>query len=114
MAMTGQNCMVYQGNTHDMTIVVGTDGIPTDLTGYSASWVMYEPNTKQVVIQKTTVSGGGITIPNPLNGEILIELAPEDTHDLLQRVYNQQCNIMRDDEVYTVLTGTVSVIYSRL
>jgi hypothetical protein len=115
MTTTGQNCYVFQGNTHTMIVVVENDGVPVDLTDYDATWVVYNSTTKETVLTKTTASGGGITIPTPANGEVVISLLPSDTESITPREYNQQLDIELDENtIYTASTGKFIVLYSQI
>lgn len=115
MAATGQNFEIYQGNTREIIILVTDDdtGLPMNLSGYSIRWVAYEQTSKSIVLEKTS-GGGGITVPNPANGEIVITIANADTQNLVPKLYNHECEIsISTTSVITTTVGTMKVLYSK-
>jgi hypothetical protein len=116
MTAKGQNFEMFQGDTTTITIsVLDTAGSAVNISGYAASWVMYVPTTHETILEKTTVSGGGITIADPSTGVITIALLPVDTENITPRLYNHECEITLDtDNVYTVAVGTVAMLYGKI
>jgi hypothetical protein len=114
MAAKGQNFEIFQGDTKRLVISVQhPDGSPYNLTGYSVRWVIYFPTTRALLLERAT-SGGGITVPVPTNGEILIDLVPTDTENAIPRIYNHECEIQTSStNVHTVCVGIVTILYSK-
>lgn len=114
MAATGQNFELFQGDYKEVTIsVVDENGQAVDLTGYNAVWCMYIQNVDDVVIAITKTTSGGITIPSPTSGELVITLEDVDTENLIPRIYSHQCEI--EDLLgrhATVTTGYVKLYKS--
>jgi hypothetical protein len=94
MTINGQNIEVYQGDNKNIIIsIVDDDGGILNLTGYNAVWCMHEQTAENIVLQKTTSPGEGITIPDPTNGELVIALEQSDTSELTPKIYGYQCEI---------------------
>lgn len=114
MAATGQNIELHQGDTRQVIFTVkDTDGNVFDLTGFtSITWVVYKQTSKVAVLTKTY--GSGITVPTPANGQIVVDLLPSDTESLASAIYNHECEISSGpNDVYTVSTGTLKLLYSK-
>jgi len=78
MTEINQDVSIYQGDAREIDILIRDEnGSILDLTGYSAIWVVANPNTMEILLTKTTVSG--ITIPYPTSGILTVSLLPEDT-----------------------------------
>ena len=113
MTIKGQNFEIFQGDTKQITIsVTDEDGAILPLTGYDAIWVVYKQTSKELIISKVLASG--ISIPTPSNGEIIIDLLPEDTETVIPGTYLHECEISTSPiDVSTVSTGTIKVLYSK-
>lgn len=112
MTIAGQNFEVFQGDNKIIIITVkNQDGTLTDLTGYSAVWCVHTFNPNhEIILQKTTLPGEGITIPNPTSGEIVITLTQADTQTKIPKTYGHQCEV--EDGLgnhATVSTGYMNV-----
>lgn len=114
MTITGQNFEVYQGDNKQLIITVyDENGAILPLTGYSAVWVAVQQTSFATVLSKSTESGGGISIPDPDNGQLVVELDKEDTASLSPKLYNHQCEIEDSSGNHsTVTTGYMKVIKS--
>jgi hypothetical protein len=114
MAAKAQNFELYQGDTRQIIITVRDDNdAVADLSGFSAHWVMYHPTTKALVFERST-GGGGITIPSPTSGQVLIDLIPTDTETMIPKKYNHELEIsIGTGSIYTVTVGTVDILYSK-
>ena len=104
---------MYQGDTKQVIITIyDEDGVILPLAGYDITWVVYHPTTKNVILSKSL--GSGITVPTPLNGEVIIELLPVDTENVVPNTYNHECEISTSTtDVATTTTGTIKILYSR-
>lgn len=113
MTVTGQNFDIYLGDSKQIIITVYDEtGAILPLDGYDITWVLYKLTSKQIVLTKTL--GAGITVPTPANGQILIDIQPADTENLVPNTYLHECEISTSPtDVATVTTGTVKAIYSR-
>jgi len=100
---------IYQGDYRilEVTVLDETDA-PRDVTGYLATWVVYKPTTKEIVLTKTV--GSGISV---LVGAVFdITLEPEDTINLLGQ-YNHECELLdNSSHPFTILTGYFKVFSS--
>lgn len=113
MTVTGQNFEIHQGDTKQIIITAydENDAI-LDLSGYDIVWVIYHPTTKNLILSKST--GSGITVPAPTSGQLLIDLLPEDTENVVPNTYAHECEISTSPtNVSTITTGTVKVLYSK-
>jgi hypothetical protein len=113
MTVAGQNIELFQGDNKIIVITVKnkSTGLPQNLTGYSVVWCVHTQSPSPVIVMsKTTDLSGGITIPDPTNGEIHIELTQMDTENMIPKIYGHQCEI--DDSAGnhdTVTTGYFKV-----
>lgn len=114
MTIAGQNFEVYQGDNKEIIITVrNQDGSLTDLSGYNAVWCVHDITPENVVLLKSTGLAGGIAIPTPANGQLVITLTSDDTMDIITKVYGHQCEI--EDSLgnhATVTTGYMKVFKS--
>lgn len=113
MTYTGQNFEIYIGDAKQVIITAydENDAI-LDLSGYDIVWVMYKSTTKNIMLSKSL--GSGITVPTPSNGQILIDILPVDTENIVPNTYLHECEISTSPtDVSTITTGSVKVIYSR-
>lgn len=113
MTYAGQNFEMYLGDTKQVIITVydENDAI-LDLSGYDITWVLYKLTSKQIVLTKTL--GSGISVPAPSSGQIVIDILPVDTENLVPNTYVHECELSSSPtDVSTITTGTVKLIYSR-
>lgn len=112
MTVKAQNFEIYQGDDKQIIITVyDENGAILDLTGYAAVWVAVQQTTFDVVISKETEASGGISIPDPTNGQLIIELDANDTVSIAPKVYNHQCEIEDASGNHsTVTTGYMTVV----
>jgi|WetSurSiteA1Bulk_404760.scaffolds.fasta_scaffold05691_2 hypothetical protein len=82
MTLTEQNFEIFKGDTRDLiTSVINTDGSKKDLTDASVVWALYNADTKEILVTKSTITGG-VVITNPIGGIIKVSLAAGDTVNL--------------------------------
>ena len=114
MTTHGQNIELYQGDNVNIIITVVDDNNQIlNLTGYNVVWCLHEQTTEQVILQKTTSPGEGITVPDPTNGEILIPLLQDDTAEMTPKIYGHQCEIEDSSGNHsTVTTGYLKLFKS--
>lgn len=82
------------------------DGTLADLTPFNARFL-----AAGSIIKNSTVPGE-IDIPNPINGQFLVHLIPEDTENL-QKNYNYEYSAQIYDvsgNVYTIAKGVFRVL----
>jgi hypothetical protein len=89
----------------DMYFTQGCDqnGLPVNLTGYSAQLVIIDQITKNII---ETITG---TISNPLLGVINFELSSSETEDLIENIYDYFLNLSFSGKVYRVANGKIEV-----
>jgi hypothetical protein len=113
MTTEGQNFTIYQGDTKEIIIsITDESGSVVDLAGYAgAVFVAYNQTLDSIVVQK--LLAGGIIIPTPANGQLVVTLESADTEDLVPRNYGIQCEI---EDAFgnhaTVMTGYMKVLRS--
>ena len=104
MARTGQNFELYQGESKEVYVYVQSQwGGHYDLTGASVRWRMQYQALDPVPPFLEKSSGSGITIPNPAQGLIKIDLEPQDTEVLPGGFYHHQVEVTEQD-------GTISLV----
>lgn len=113
MTISGQNFEIYQGDNKQIIITVKDDNDALlNLDGYSAVWCVHNQSPSNIVFQKSTATGG-ITIPNPANGQLVITLEGNDTATLPPKTYGHQCEILDGlGNHATVTAGYMKVITS--
>jgi hypothetical protein len=79
------------------------DGLPVDLTGYSAEMIVVDSLTLVEIISITGV------ITTPKDGLINFTLSPTQTDDLEVGIYKYFVNLAIDLNVYRVLQGSFEV-----
>lgn len=114
MTIQSQNFEIHAGDTKQVIITVTDENdaiLP--LSGYDITWVMYRQTSKEEVLRKEL--GDGITVPTPSNGQIVIGFLPTDTADIVPNTYSHECEISSGpDDIATICTGTVKILYSKL
>jgi len=117
MTVENQNFEMYRGDTKNLYILIEDDDVGgyLDLTGASAVWSLYDPNTDEILITKTTVSGIDISVPYT-NGELVIHMLPIDTQNLEPANYYFYEVEVTDafDQIATVTTGYVHIKKSKV
>lgn len=84
--------------------------IPVDLTGYDL-FFRAKLSNDQSWNYSTSITTGGITITDLLNGKFTIEISRQDTAELpLRELLFLVEAISPSDRSYTVFTGTLDVI----
>jgi hypothetical protein len=79
------------------------DGLPVDLTGYSAEMIVVDSLTSDEIV---TITG---VIDTPKEGLINFKLLPTQTDDLEVGIYKYFVNLAIDLNVYRVLQGSFEV-----
>jgi hypothetical protein len=77
-----------------------SDGLPVNLTGYSAEMIIIDQITKAEI---ETITG---VITDPLTGLVNFELTPTETEDLAEGIY---LDLSFNGKIYRVATGKVEV-----
>lgn len=81
MTVENQNISFYTENDVGLVAVIYDDtGAYKDLTGAEISWFLYNGNTNEIVVTKTTASG--IDILDAQSGMLLISIEPEDSANI--------------------------------
>jgi len=81
MTLIEQNLEMYKGDTKNLVVsVFNTDGSVKNLTDATIIWALFNSDTKEIYVTKTT--GSGIIITNPTGGIIQISILPTDTETL--------------------------------
>jgi hypothetical protein len=115
MTITGQNFDVYQGDNKELIVTVyDENGSILNLAGYNAVWCIHSLTPEHTyVVLKTTGIVGGITIPSPASGQIVISLDSEDTESLTPKAYGHQGEIEDSSGNHaTIITGLVKILKS--
>jgi len=117
MTVEHQDFEMYRGDTKNLyiTILDEDTGGYLDLTGASAIWSLYDPNTDEILVTKNTTNGITLTTPYT-NGELIIHLLPDDTRNLEPANYYFYEVEITDafDQVATVTTGYVQIKKSKV
>lgn len=106
----------HAGNTQYLRPTVRSqDNRVIDITGASATWVLYDdPDApfESAVVEKST-AGGGIRLTNPTNGELVIEIEAGDTTGLGAkdgRLWYHRCDLVDDGgDRATIFHGTLTI-----
>lgn len=117
MTIEQQNFWMYRGDTKNLYITVEDEdnGGYFDLSGSSIICSIYDPNTDEILLTKTTASG--ITIDTPsTNGILIIHLLPEDTATFEPANYYFFEVEVTDafDQIATVTTGYIHMKKSKV
>jgi hypothetical protein len=91
MAAPTYNINVDQGSDFGATFTLKESGSPVDLTGYSARGQIRKKKTSSTITATFTC-----TVPDPLNGTIIVSLPNSITKDIVEGTY------FYDIEIYTV------------
>lgn len=67
-------------------------GARKDITGASAEWFLTSLEDQTTRIVEKSVANGGITLTNPANGELVIQIATGDTA-ALSGIYHHRCRV---------------------
>lgn len=114
MTAKGQNLEMFQGDDKIIRVTtLDTDGNAVDISGCTIRWVWYKRSPYNLVMNKTTISGGGVELTDPTSGIFEITLVPDDTESLLGD-YNHECELTDlNDKISTIMVGTVKVLISK-
>lgn len=94
---TNQDFKLVSGDYHELNIkIYDEEGNPKDISGSTFTWTLGN-------ISKT--NGNGISITDPLNGEITIVLTPDDTINLNGKYPHQARMIDAHNHPTTILKG---------
>lgn len=107
---TGQsNFTIKQGATFRKPFQWIADGVPVDMTGWTARMQIREEVDSEIVISELTTENGGITI-DPLQGKIDLYLSPEQTSQLNfeSAVYDIEL-VDQVGEVYRDIEGKIKL-----
>jgi hypothetical protein len=112
MTFTGQNLSIYQGKDKTIEVsIVDSSGLPVAISNYTFTWVVYKPETDNIILTKTSASG--IIITDAANGVIEIDLKPSDTANLFGQ-YNHEGEITTPaNKADVIFTGYFKVYGSK-
>jgi hypothetical protein len=79
------------------------DGLPVDLSGYSAEMIVVDSLTSDEIV---TITG---VIDTPEDGLINFTLTPTQTDNLEVGIYKYYVNLLIDSNIYRVLQGSFEV-----
>lgn len=106
---------MYQGDRKQIQILVTNPdtGLALDLAPFtSITWVAYRGTNKETILSKSL--SDGISVPTPADGTIVIDLLPADTEDIYPSIFLHECEIDDgNDDVATVCTGTLKILFSK-
>ena len=119
MTAFAQDAVFFEGEYKELPFgpVTDRDGATVDLTGASATWIMYRKNedgTNTILLTKTK-TGGTITFdsPNTLGtGKVII--ATGDTTDMGGANYDHEMVITKSSKPEVSLTGTIELLKSAI
>jgi hypothetical protein len=104
MAYVNQDVEIYAGDTKTIDLTIyDEDGELLDLSGYAVFYYAYGSPGNPVI---TKTSDEGIDILT--NGKCTISIEPSDTKNLYGK-YAHEVDILKGSEVYTVMTGELTV-----
>jgi hypothetical protein len=109
---TDRNFEMFHGDTFRMAFaVIDYDTqLPVDITASSLTMTAkakVKDTDAKAVFRKTSLTGGGITIPDPVLGKVLVEIVPQDTSSVAQKETELYADVkihMADGQVYTLVT----------
>jgi len=113
MTLITENLSLYAGDSLDLTMsVTNLDGTVKDLTSADVSWGIFNENTGELLVQKSTVSG--IIITSVPSGVCVISVLPEDTEDIRPATWYRHEGEVIDAQgnVSTVLVGNFTIMES--
>lgn len=104
-ALVPQNFILFQAKDDSLVIpVCDNDGNVIDITGSTVQWNVTEREVGgTIVLEKSNISAGGITLSNPEQGEFTVTIDPIDTKDWTEKWY-------RHDGTVTDAVGTQTFI----
>lgn len=96
------NIKFYRGTTLDILMNYTIDGVPVNLTGYTAMMdVRPTPESVTLITQLTTENGG--IVLNEVTGQIEIFISADDTGELPLGQFQYDMNITSDSGYVTKL-----------
>ena|SRR6185312_5688042 len=111
MTLTNQSLYLYSGDSKRLIVEIkDPHGKPYNLAGCTAKWLLGRSGLS--VLSKS--SEEGISIQNTTEGRLVINLKPNDTKNLSGDYTHIVKVIDGSGNVYTVLTGTISIHQSML
>jgi hypothetical protein len=101
---------MHQGDTKRLRVYVkDPDGVAISLVAaQSIKWWVAKKVTSTVRLVEKGV-GTGITVVSAVNGELLIELEPDDTKAVSGEYYHELEVIDSAGDIGTVLTGAITI-----
>lgn len=109
MAAGIYNFNIEQGTTFITSLTLqSTDGLPRDLTDFTA-----RGQIRESADSVTPVASFICSIPNPIDGTILISLKPSDTSgvNLHGKNYSSVAKYVYDIEIYKTVNETEEEVY---
>lgn len=91
------NISMYIGEDRPfIDVIYRSDGVtPQDITGWGLTFVVHAYGDPNITYITKSISGGGITVPVPSNGQATVTIAAADTASMMPNLY--QWYIQRTD-----------------
>lgn len=101
---------IEQGATFRQSLDWKSNGIPVDLTGYSARMQMRNPIDSPVIIHELTTENGGINFLDVQNGQIELFISATNTSSFAfdSCVYDLEM-VASNGDVFRLLEGEISL-----
>lgn len=116
MTAFAQDATFFEGEAKNLPFGPVTDinGATVDLTGASATWVMYRNDAAQTTMLTKTKTGGGITFDAGTGGTGTIIIADGDTTDMGGESYPHELVITKSGNDQVALVGTIELLASKI
>lgn len=102
------NISVYQGTTFTLAPVWKIDGLPVNLTGYTADMQVRVATDQPIIIELSTANGRAVI--NGGLGQIILTLTAGETSTLTEGTYLYDLNLTAPNSTVTkILTGNFTV-----
>ena len=88
-SLVPQNFILFKGKDDSLVIpVCDNDGNVVDITGKTVQWDVAEREIGgTIVLEKSNISAGGISLSNPTQGEFTVTIDNIDTLDWTEKWY---------------------------
>lgn len=98
------NMVCPQGSTFIKQLTYAIDGVPVNLTGYTAKMQVRESHASPVVIVDLTTENSGITLGGSL-GTITLTISAAVTEALVSKEYVYDLELISGANVYRLVEG---------